>query len=217
MTRPGSDHLIWYASYGSNVNRARFLCYLRGGKPAGASVPQRGARDRSLPLADAPCTFRSGIRFAGHSVRWNGAPAFLEHRPATVGALGRRYLITKEQFADVVAQENGADIPLSIPFDQVRADIHTVIAARAYDTIVGLEPVDGVPVATFTSSSPPERRAAEPPSAAYLGTIVRGLAEAHDLTAAELAEHLLHAGGVAPTWDIGEIQRLLNIGTTGPV
>jgi len=217
MATTGSEHLIWYASYGSNVNRARFLCYLRGGTPHGTSLRQRGARNPSLPLADAPCVFRSAIRFAGHSVRWDGAPAYLEHQPAETGALGRRYLITKDQFADVVAQENGAEIPLTIPFDDIRAGSHTRVDTRSYDTIVGLDPVDGIPVATFTSSTPPEHRDPAAPSTAYLGTIVRGLAEVHDLAAEVLAAHLHQAHGVAPTWSAPEIQRLLNIGTTGPV
>ncbi len=217
MTSEGRDDLIWYASYGSNVNRARFLCYLEGGTPVGTLLPQRGARDRSLPRDDAPCTFRSAIRFAGYSARWEGAPALLEHRRASPGALGRRYLITKEQFVDVVAQENGAEGPLSIPFDEVLPDGHTLIDTRAYDTIIGLDPVDGIPVATFTSSDIPEQRPAAAPSAAYLATIVRGLAEVHDLDHETLAQRLHRADGVAPTWTIRQIQRLLNNGTTDTV
>jgi hypothetical protein len=216
MTAEGHDDLIWYASYGSNVNRARFLCYLQGGTPSGTSLPQRGARDRSVPLDDAPCTFRSAIRFAGYSARWEGAPALLEHRSASPGALGRRYLITKEQFADVVAQENGAEGPLAIPFDEVRPEGHTLIDTRGYDTIIGLDPVDGIPVATFTSSKVPEKRPAAAPSASYLGTIVRGLAEVHDLAHETLARRLHSADGVAPTWTIERIQRLLDNGTTAP-
>ena len=44
--------------------------------------------------------------FVGRSTRWGGAPAFLEHRTGGPTALGRRYLVTLEQFADVQAQEN---------------------------------------------------------------------------------------------------------------
>ena len=214
MTPAETDHLIWYASYGSNVNRARFLCYLQGGTPEGASLRQRGARDDSLPLDDAPCVFRSAIRFAGYSTLWDGAPAFLEHRQTSSGALGRRYLITKEQFADVVAQENSIDGPLTIPFDAVQPGAHTLIPTRVYDTIVGLDPVDGIPVATFTSSAVPEDQPAAPPSAAYLGTIFRGLVEVHELDHAALARHLHGAGGVAPTWSVPEIEQLLNNETT---
>ena len=28
---------VWYASYGSNLARDRFLCYLEGGRPKGAT------------------------------------------------------------------------------------------------------------------------------------------------------------------------------------
>ncbi|MEM9467380.1 MAG: histone deacetylase, partial [Actinomycetota bacterium] len=97
--------LVWYASYGSNCSRERFLTYLRGGRPPGSTRDQIGARDSSDPLGDAPVEFTTAACFAGHSTRWGGAPAFLEHEPAErPGALGRRYLITAAQFADVLAQ-----------------------------------------------------------------------------------------------------------------
>jgi hypothetical protein len=154
--------------------------------------------------------FGSAIRFVGHSKLWGGAPAFLEHRSATPGALGRRYLITKEQFADVVAQENRADEPIPIPFDELRPHSHTLIDGRAYDTIVGLEPVDGIPVATFTSSDAPENHPTAAPSAAYLGTIARGLAEAHDLDHATLARRIHCSHGVTPKWSVANIEQLLD-------
>ena len=39
---------VWYASYGSNMNRERFLCYIRGGQPEGAEI-RRSWLFRSCP------------------------------------------------------------------------------------------------------------------------------------------------------------------------
>jgi len=103
---PDPATLVWYACYGSNCARDRFLVYLTGGRAKGADHDHEGARNDAPPIADDPVVFGTNICFVGHSARWNGAPAFLEHRAAPTGALGRRYLITLEQFADVHAQEN---------------------------------------------------------------------------------------------------------------
>ena len=113
---PDPATLVWYACYGSNCARSRFLVYLTGGRAEGAVHDHEGARNDTPPIADGPVVFGTNICFAGHSARWNGAPAFLEHRAAATGALGRRYLITLEQFADVHAQENrirpgGLEVP----------------------------------------------------------------------------------------------------------
>ena len=203
-----STTLVWYAAYGSNCSPARFHTYLEGGTPPGGSHVHRGARDPSLPHADGPITFPSAVCFRGHSTWWGGAPAFLEHARAEIGALGRRYLITLEQFEDVLAQENRLDEPLPVdPGHPVGA--RQVLADRPYGQVVNLPPVDGYPVLTFTSPQPAEHRDPAPPSAAYLGTIVRGLAGAHPLTHDEIASHLLRASGVADGWDHASILDLL--------
>ena len=42
-------NLVWYASFGSNINVDRFLCYIRGGKPALSNDTERGCRDTRSP------------------------------------------------------------------------------------------------------------------------------------------------------------------------
>lgn len=204
--------LVWYASYGSNCSRARFLTYLRGGRPDGSDREQTGARDANDPLDDRPVEFASGIYFSGHSRRWGGAPAFLEHRPADGrGALGRRYLITREQFADVMAQESGREFDSVVLPDLAGLTAGSLVAVGDgfYDALVGLGMFGGVPCVSFTSPEAPESRQAAPPSAAYLGTIVRGLAESHDLEHHEIATRLVAAPGVAPEWDVESVTALI--------
>lgn len=207
MTSDVTD-LVWYACYGSNCSPQRFLAYLEGGSPPGGTHVHRGARDSSPPVADGPVTFPHAVCFRGHSVGWGGSPAFLEHAATASGALGRRYLITREQFEDVLAQENRLDAPLPVDARRPIGD-RQLVCERPYGQVLTLPPVDGHPVLTFTSPEPPEVREPGPPSAAYLGTIVRGLAEVQPLGADQIAARLLEASGVALGWDHAAIVNLI--------
>ena len=207
-----SDDLVWYASYGSNCSRARFLVYLRGGTAAGSSRAQIGARDATDPLGDGPVHFPTAVCFAGFAHTWGGAPAFLEHDPSDrPGALGRRYLVTRQQFADVLAQESRRPFDsVSLPdLGSLATGSRTTVGDGPYDALVALDPIDGVPVVSFTAPTPPEAREPAPPSEAYLRTIVTGLAEVHDLADAALADHLLAARGMRPAWTADTVTALL--------
>ncbi len=200
--------LVWYACYGSNCSPQRFRAYLEGGSPPGGTHVHRGARDASLPVDDGPITFPHAVCFRGHSVGWGGSPAFLEHGLADSGALGRRYLITREQFEDILAQENRLDTSLPVDAHRPVGD-RQLVANRPYGQVLTLPPVDRYPVLTFTSPEPPELREPGPPSAAYLGTIVRGLVEVQPLDADQIASRLLEASGVVPSWDHASIAGLI--------
>lgn len=41
---------VWYACYGSNMLQERFLCYIKGGQPAGANTSYNGCNDKTLPI-----------------------------------------------------------------------------------------------------------------------------------------------------------------------
>lgn len=206
-TRP-SEALVWYAAYGSNVDQRRFITYLTGGPVPGTDDIQTGALDAAPPRRDEPYTFTQSIRFAHHSRRWNGATAVLDHTANSAGALGRRYLITESQFADVVAQENRrpvADLPLAeLAMDTVHA-----FTNRSYDGLLLVDTDDGIPIVTFTSPTDPAELDPAPPSPAYLGTLVRGILDAHRLSGKEIASRLHNAPGVAPTWSMSEIEALV--------
>ena len=141
------------------------------------------------------------------------APAFLEHRAAATGALGRRYLITLEQFADVHAQENrirpgGLEFPDDI-LDLAPGQQQTVIDG-AYGAVVALDPVDAAPTFTFTAPTPPEQRPPAAPSAPYLATILHGLREVHDLDDTDIVERVGQSPGVRPNWSPAAMHQLLD-------
>ena len=72
---------------------------------------------------------------------------------------------------------------------------------------------DGEPLFTLTSF---QTRRPAPPSAAYLRTILTGLAEVTDWSVDEQAAYLLRARGVAPAWDSRPARRARDNGARLP-
>ncbi len=201
------NRLVWYASYGSNCSRARFLTYLTGGPIPGRDNVQVGARDDALPRADAPHEFDHQVRFVGRSYFWGGAPAFLEHRETEPGALGRRYLITWGQLDDVVAQESQRT-RTALPLERLSDRTRLTVGEGRYDCLYGLAPIDGLPVVTFTSPDPPEARQGAAPSRPYLSTIVNGLVDTNEWSIDQICARLRLVDGVAETWSEADIVSL---------
>lgn len=84
---------IWYACYGSNINKERFMKYINN------------CSDKTPPIEDRPFMFNHSIYFAKSSGQWdNGGVAFLDD--SCVGeAYGRIYKITRAQYEEVKSQE----------------------------------------------------------------------------------------------------------------
>src|SRR5262249_26967256 len=96
--------LLWYVAYGSNLFAERFACYLAGGTPEGGKRHYTGCRDASPARAERAVTLPGGIYFALTWLAWGGGMAFSD--PALPGhAAARAYLLTREQFCDVMSQE----------------------------------------------------------------------------------------------------------------
>jgi hypothetical protein len=100
-------NMLWYAAYGSNVNRDRFMEYIAGGtsKFNGARLP--GCRRKDAPIRDYALAIQRELYFARMSDAWGGAVAFVQPQPSRSQTLGRAYLISDDQFVDVACQENG--------------------------------------------------------------------------------------------------------------
>ena len=203
------EELVWYVAYGSNCSADRFQTYLSGGTATGASRAERGARDPQLPRESAPYWFHAHVRFIGNSAKWGGGGvAFLDHDRGETVSPARRYLITKDQFDDVAAQESRRpEKPLPVN-ELIPGRVH-VVGDSPYDGLLGLGTIDGIPVVTFTSPRPLLHLPVKPPSVAYLGAIVRGLAEVHDLHERALARHLHRAPGVEGGFTVDDIVHLL--------
>jgi hypothetical protein len=196
MHIPATEEPVWYVAYASNLSRERFRAYLEGGRPVGSRRHYHGGRDPSQPREHRVLRLAGRLGFAGTSTVWGGGLAFLD--PDGEGeVVARAYLVTFGQFSDVVAQEARRDPGRDL---ERGADGRLGALSRVYDTILELEPHDGVPVMTMTarpgSTGPPAA-----PAAPYLTTILAGLADGCGLDAEARADYLLQARGVVPAWD----------------
>lgn len=102
---PESTH-VWYACYGSNLNKARFMEYIYS------------CSDETPPEEDRPFIFDHPIYFAKNSSRWQGGgKAFLDD--SRIGtAYGRIYKITREQYEEI-KQKEGSDYTKRLSFGEI--------------------------------------------------------------------------------------------------
>ena len=182
---------VWYACYGSNLWWDRFRCYLEGGTAPGSQRAQPGARDARPPTSDGPLEIPHRLVFAGASKSWGGGGvAFLSLSvEPDLPTRARRYLITAEQFSDVVAQEGGRAPGVDLDIDQIVSAGSAAVGSGWYDLVMAVGEHEGLPILTFTSSkleTLPETQ----PSSEYATTIVNGLVESHHLTQAEAHQYI---------------------------
>ena len=201
---------VWYASYGSNLSRDRFLCYLRGGRPEGASRTYPGARDRTEPLDDRPFTMPGQIFFGWDSPTWGGGIAFY-HADLEGVALARAYLIRDQQFADVAAQEMHREPGEDLDLEHVLEHSKHVVGPGRYEALHLVGELDGHPVLTFTTPDPLElpHRA---PSRAYLAMVAAGIVETHGLGEEAVVDYLAGCGGIAPEWTRAAVAEVVAAG-----
>lgn len=158
---------LWYVAYGSNLSRPRFQRYLDAGP------------DRTPPTDARVVTLPHRLFFATESRVWTGGCAFLDPRtdPA-VETHGRAWLITAEQFRSVLAQENGLTT-VDVPDDvwRLQPGQPLTVLDRKYGLALGIASPDDRVALTFTTPASPLPDP-NPPSAAYVDTIVAGLGDA---------------------------------------
>ena len=166
------DDLVWYVAFGSNMDSDRLSCYLAGGRPEGASRTYTGARDPSPPRRAVPTTIPHRLSFGGRSCVWGGGVAFVEvARDHTVTTPAVAWLITVEQLADLIAQENGLEPPGPVPADLPGPGQKGRVAGGRYDMLVGVGVIDGHRAVVLTSGRTPPPN---PPTEHYLAMIRRG-------------------------------------------
>lgn len=88
-----SGKYVWYACYGSNINRGRFMRYINS------------SSDITPPKAEKPYRIKHPVYFAKESRQWESkGVAFLDASRKGV-CYGKIYLITEEQFRSIKQQE----------------------------------------------------------------------------------------------------------------
>ncbi|GGB40426.1 hypothetical protein F3157_16985 [Virgibacillus dakarensis] len=188
---------VWYVSYGSNICEDRFLCYIYGDTPKGSTAKECGCTDKTPPKRSEKVELPYPLYFAKERSKWgDGGVAFIGDRPVyTDRTYARKYLITAEQFSEVVAQENNQP-GLLVELQQVLQKGKQTITDGWYGSLLYLGEEDGFPMFTFTANTPMDRTTFNKPSASYLTMIVRGLREL-GLTNDEIVSYLLGKKGIA--------------------
>jgi hypothetical protein len=156
-----------------------------------------------------PIRFAGRMHFASSSGRWGGGGVAFMDVDASGHALGRAYLVTMEQFDDVVAQENGRSVgSVTVETkDALGGDPVTVMATGLYGTMEHIGDYNGAPVLTFTGSFTAAEAVASandtksfgqstnPPSGNYLRMIGSGLSETFGMSIEEQADYLRGSAG----------------------
>ena len=199
---------LWYACYGSNLLEERFRCYISGGTPPGALRTYVGCTDTNPPRASKKISIPAELYFARRSKTWSGGgAAFLKPElDATKVALGRMYLITAEQFAELVKQEIRFEGELPIDLNQAIKD-STLDLQRPdswYNNLLCLGTDDGIPIFTFTNLKFLDSEI-NPPHKHYLKIIIAGLKETWNLSPEEITDYLRTKKGIVGT----EMEHLL--------
>jgi hypothetical protein len=197
---------LWYAAYGTNLSQERFRMYLHGGRPSPAGRDHPGARDPQGPQDDVALLVPGGIRFVGVSSILGGGMAVYD--ADALGAVAvRAYLITAEQFVDVLAQEMRLEPRLEVDLGPVQETGWYSLGPGRYQTLARLGSRDDLPILTFTSANVDEH-AVNAPSPGYLRAMARGLQEAHGWPASRIGRYLAAFPGAAGAWTPTSIEAL---------
>jgi len=211
----GVSELVWYVSYGSNLNRARFTAYIEGGSIPGNDVVYEGCTDPTPPVDDVSLELPQSLYFAGWSDReWGGTAAgFITLDAQASPALARAYLITPLQLREVVRQENSNvasadDVELNI--DGARKHGHVRMLPKGYySELIYCGQLAGYPMLSFTASE--NRTDFAPPSPKYLRMIRSGLQESHGLSTGDAVEYLKGRPGVLGNWTVSQLVEMLSM------
>lgn len=185
------------------------MCYIEGGRPEGSTTVEIGCRDKAAPLKDEFLEIHYPLYFAGHSGRWNAAPAFLGLTPKNEEkTLARMYLITKEQFMDVAAQENDLN-ELVIDFNMVKHRKKLRVCKRKYGTLLHVGEKEGYDIFTFTCENDINNVEFEKPSVDYLAMILKGILSNPILTKEKAIEYLFDKHGVKEFYTMQNLKQKL--------
>ncbi|SHF79941.1 hypothetical protein SAMN05444483_102420 [Salegentibacter echinorum] len=189
---------VWYACYGSNLLKERFSCYIGGGQPANAKRVYPGCTNKTLPKESKRIIINRELYFAKSSKTWSGGGAgFIKSNyEDNVETLGRMYLITEQQFVDLVQQEIKFEGHFDIDLKKViREGFLDMKNNSWYGQIIYLGNEDSYPIYTFTN----EDYLADDinaPHEFYLKIIIEGLKETYAMNNAEIETYLKEKEGI---------------------
>jgi hypothetical protein len=187
---------VWYVSYGSNLSENRFSCYIEGGMPEGSNKAERGCVNQTPPKRVETAKLPYPLYFMREKSKWGkGGVAFIGHEKEDhAETFARKYLITDQQFGEVVEQENNMD-SLNINVIDIIGKGYADLTAGWYGRVLYLGETQGAPMFTFTSSNAIGDHDFTIPPPTYLSMISRGLKEI-GLAEEEIVEYFLTKPGI---------------------
>ncbi|MQL98803.1 hypothetical protein Taro_031515 [Colocasia esculenta] len=202
---------IWYGSYGSNMWKPRFLCYIEGGQVEGMKNPCRGSNDKTSPKGILWKVIPHQLFFGRSSSQtWGkGGVAFIHPKRNDVAKTYMCfYRITFEQFNDVLLQENCATQEMASPlFDLSALDFVTenksmeLMAVKGgwYSNVLYLGHEDSIPMLSMTCRPVEIERfksgelPLHAPSKDYMNSLVKGLVEGKQLSEKDAVDYISSA------------------------
>ncbi|XP_048137753.1 histone deacetylase 5 isoform X4 [Rhodamnia argentea] len=202
---------IWYATFGSNMWKPRFLCYIEGGQVDGMQKLCSGSMDKRPPKEILWKIFPHRLFFGRESTRtWGlGGVAFLHPESKNKDIVHMcLYRITLEQFNDVLHQENISSYDMSSPlFDLTSLDcvkekgsINLEAVKKGwYHNVVYLGMERDIPILTMTcdlsdiENFKSGKVPLHAPSEDYANTLVKGLVEGGQLSEEEAVSYIKEA------------------------
>ncbi|KAJ4960312.1 hypothetical protein NE237_020222 [Protea cynaroides] len=199
---------IWYACYGSNMWKQRFLCYIEGGQVEGMHKQCFGSMDKSPPKETMWKTVPHRLFFGhSHTSTWGaGGVAFL-HPESNMHerAYMCLYKITLEQLNDLLLQENCPSQHMISPlFDLCALD--SVVTNKSvllegvkgewYSNVVFVGKEGDLPIMTMTcpishiENFKSGKFPMHAPCKEYANTLARGLIEGKQLSEAEAMAYI---------------------------
>jgi succinyl-diaminopimelate desuccinylase len=200
---------IWYASYGSGLSKENFLMQIRGGNPEGSKRVYAGCTNQAPPQKDVFMLLPHRLYFAGQCEAWGGGHINIEIEPSPdASTIARAYLITIDQFEEIVAQQNKRRISQPLPLKDAMQRGHATIGEGQgyYDELVCCGMKDGRPIFTLTAVRP--ELPYVPPTLIYARLLCKGLAENTDMDHQAVITYMLSMPGIAGHYKKQELRKL---------
>lgn len=206
-----TKNYVWYCSYGSNISEKRFLCYIVGGQPEGSKTHYIGSRDKSPPISSVETYIDSELYFAKSSKTWDGGGVgFIRDDFGHGKTIAKMYLITEDQFIDVIKQENNLTELPNIDFNKLSIDGQLIIKeVKWYNKLIFLGNRETYPIITFTHHGDGYTEEINKPNINYLKIIIEGLKEDINLNEFDTIEYLESKKGIHGNYSKEEITEII--------
>ena len=170
------EELIWYVSYGSNMLKERFDCYLQGGVCRFNGRTYSGCRNQVPALRSQPVELPYNMYYGNYDRgSWRESAVSFLDVSCSGKSFGRAWLIHRDQLEDIHAAEG--------------------MSRNWYPDLIELEPIDGIRAFTFSNKNKRTQESLSRVSSEYLGVLTMGLRETYpDMKEADLIEYLRKCG-----------------------